>query len=337
MNSRDRVIKTLEFQYPDRIPIELWLHGATRLKYGKSLTAILEKYPQDILRIEGPMDSAFYPEEFMVGEYKDLWGSTWMVLQEGMVGEVKNPALNDISEVCEYEMPFETLKKHWDERGGEVDRKIDEGKMNNQFIIGGHLNLFERMQFIRGTENLYLDLALEKENVMIFLNKLVEYYKEYLKYWLKRNIDAIVFFDDWGSQKSLLISPEMWREIFKPSYKELIGIIKEHGKYVFFHSCGYILELYDELIDLGVDAINSQVWCMGIEKVAQKCAGRITLWGELDRQKTLAFGSPQDIFRDAMNMKEKFFVNGGGLIGESLAGKDVPLENIEAMLTCWNK
>jgi len=128
----------------------------------------------------------------------------------------------------------------------------------------------------------------------------------------------------------------MWKNIFKPKYKKLFEVIKKAGKYIFFHSCGYILDLYDEFIELGVDAINSQVWCIGIDKVAQKCAGKITLWGEIDRQRTLAFGTPEDIYREASIMKEKFFINGGGLIGQSLAGKDVSLENIEALLKCWD-
>jgi len=337
VNSRERVIRTLEFKNPDKIPIELWLHTATSLKYGRKLTVILERYPQDIVRITGPTDVSFYPESTMVGEHKDIWGSKWLVLQEGMLGEVKIPAINNISKVSGYEMPYETLKKQWTEKECEIDKKIQQGKSKNQFIVGGEIHLFEKMQSLRGSENLFYDLGLHVGGVKILIDKLVKYYIEYLEnYWFYKDIDAIMFYDDWGSQKSLLISPDMWRKIFKPAYERLFEIVKKAGKYIFFHSCGYILELYDEFIELGVNAINSQVWCMGVENVAQKCAGKITLWGEIDRQKILAFGIPHDIYKAATIMKEKFFLNGGGLIGQSLAGKDVTLENIEALLKCWN-
>ena len=76
---------------------------------------------------------------------------------------------------------------------------------------------------------------------------------------------------------------------------------------------------------------------MGIENVAEKFAGRITFWGEMDRQSLLPFGTPQEICHSAAIMKQKLFVNGGGLIGHSVAGVDVPLENIKAILTCWNR
>jgi len=337
MNSRERVIRTIEFKNPDKIPIELWLHTATNLKYGKKLVNLLDKYPQDILRITGPTDVSFYRNNTIVGEQKDVWGSTWNVLQEGMLGEVRIPAIKNISEVSKYIMPFDILKREWTEKEYEIDEKIQQGKNKNQFLIGGEVHLFEKIQSLRGTENLFYDLALHLKEVRILIDKLVEYYTEYLEnYWLKKEVDAIMFYDDWGSQKSLLISPYMWKDIFKPSYRKLFEIIKKAGKYIFFHSCGHILELYDEFIELGVDAINSQVWCMGLDKVAKKCAGKIILWGEIDRQKILAFGTPRDIYKSAAIMKEKFYVRGGGLIGQSLAGKDVSLENIEALLKCWN-
>jgi uroporphyrinogen decarboxylase len=105
---------------------------------------------------------------------------------------------------------------------------------------------------------------------------------------------------------------------------------------VFFHSCGYIYDFYQDFIELGVDAINSQVHCMGYEKVAAEAAGKITFWGEIDRQQTLFKGTPDDVKREMDKMKSLFHVNGGGLIGHSVAGVDVPLENIEMLLTGWN-
>ena len=122
------------------------------------------------------------------------------------------------------------------------------------------------MQFPRGTENLYYDLGYRDENILLLRDVVVGYFEEYMKFWLEKDVDGIMFFDDWGSQRSLLISPTMWRDIFKPVYKKLIGKIKEKGKYVFFHCDGYIYDFYPEFIDLGVDAVNSQLWCMGVEK-----------------------------------------------------------------------
>jgi uroporphyrinogen decarboxylase len=85
---------------------------------------------------------------------------------------------------------------------------------------------------------------------------------------------------------------------------------------------------------MGISAINSQLWCMGLEK-AEPYAGKITFWGEISRQTTLPNGTPDEIRAAAAMMKERLWKN-GGLIGQSEIGRDVPMQNIDALLTCWN-
>jgi uroporphyrinogen decarboxylase len=99
---------------------------------------------------------------------------------------------------------------------------------------------------------------------------------------------------------------------------------------------GWIYDLYDDFPELGIDAINTQVWCMGIEKVREKLAGKITVWGELNRQSTMPTGTPEDVHNEARLLKDSFAVNGGGFIGLGSVLPDVPFENAEAMFTAWN-
>ena len=337
VNSRERVAAALRFENPDLLPVDMWIHRATQLKYGRDLDALLEKHPLDIVRLFGPTDRNFYPEMSDVGDIRDAWGSTWRILRQGINGEVKVPAIDDVSKVAAYETPLAWLEEEWRRFGDTVDRKIEAGRKKNRFILGGYIEVFQRMQFIRGTENLLYDLGGEPEAAVILRDKVVEYFKIYLRYWLERDVDAIYFSDDFGTQRALLISPRMWREVFRPAYREIMAIIKGSGKFIFYHTCGHVLELYPEFIDLGIDAINSQLHCMGLDEVAAKYAGQITFWGEMDRQGLLPYGTPEEIYRTADEMKRKLFVNGGGLIGHSVAGVDVPLENIEAILTCWNR
>ena len=104
---------------------------------------------------------------------------------------------------------------------------------------------------------------------------------------------------------------------------------------VFFHSDGYILEIIPDLIEAGVDALNAQVWCMGVERLAERFAGRLCFWGELDRQTLLPHGTPAEIHQAARQMMAHLARPSGGLIGQGEAGVDVPLANIEAMLSAW--
>jgi uroporphyrinogen decarboxylase len=337
MNSKERVIKTLEFSNPDRIPVDLWVLPATQLRYGEEFDKLLDKYERDIVQFSGPFDLSFDPRAYQQGSYTDLWGCKWSNLQAGIVGEVKEPIFSgaEIEEINLYVPPIEMFKTMWSDYRPKLDIKINTN--NEKFIIGGWISIFERMQFLRGTENLYCDIAEQNDEFYKIMEYVSSFYKIYLEAWLETDVDGIAFGDDWGSQRVLLISPDMWRQYFKPIYKELFDMIKAKGKYVFFHSDGYIMDIYKEFIEMGVDAINSQLWCMGVENVAEKFAGKITFWGEISRQNILPMGSPDDIRDATEKMKKYLFINGGGLIGQSETGKDVSLENIEALLTSWNR
>ncbi|AEE96534.1 uroporphyrinogen decarboxylase family protein [Mahella australiensis] len=339
MDSKERVIRTLKFKNPDKIPVDLWTLPATYLKYGKAFEDMLSRHERDIVSFDGPFDLSHDQKTYQPGRFTDGWGSEWMVLQAGMVGEVKKAVFagTGAEALRAYAPPVEAFKVQWAEYMPRLDAKIKEARGKGKFIIGGWISLFERMQFLRGPENLYRDLGLQDEEIYIIKDIVMEFFREYLKAWLNADVDAIAFGDDWGSQRALLISPNIWRSFFKPLYKELFDMIKDKGKYIFFHSDGYIMDLCPEFIEMGVSAVNSQLWCMGVENVAERFAGKITFWGEISRQDILPHGTPEDIRKTAEKMKKYLFVNGGGLIGQSEVGKDVPLENIEAVLTCWNE
>ncbi len=329
MTSKERVIKTLTLSNPDRLPIDLWLLPATITKYKEKVTELLNEIDFAGVTIHDP---TFDEKIYQKGSFTDAWGCGWDNMQEGILGEVKNPPLADDNAISTYKTP----KGLWSR---DCFRDVDDDlkKKQDKFIIVGAMNIFERMQFLRGVENLYMDIAEENSAFYQIRDMLVDYYINFLDYLLEYDIDAVSLFDDWGSQRSLLISPDSWRRLFKPVYKEVIDKIKAKGKYVFFHSDGYILDIYPEFIDLGVNAVNSQIWCMGVEKVAEKYAGKITFWGELSRQDTIPYGTIEDVKNSIAVMKKNLFVNGGGLIGQFEAGPDAPMENIKAAFYGWNE
>lgn len=337
MTARERVLRTLEFKNPDRLAVDIWALPGTLHRHGPQLDALRRQYPPDFASIPGPLDHGMTPQLFEVGSFTDAWGCGWENLQAGIIGEVKHPPLADDEAINRYTPPTELFLRQWQEMESDIRHKIAEARGRGQFILGGSIIVFERLQYLRGTENLYCDIALESDEFHSLMGFIKDYYKSYLDCWLATDVDAISFSDDWGSQRAMLINPEAWRSLFRPVYKELIERVKAAGKKVFFHSDGYIMELYPELISMGVDAVNSQLWCMDIEEIARRYAGKITFWGEISRQTTLPHGSTEEIRAAAATMKRLLYVNGGGLIGQSEAGPDVPLENIEAVFAVWNE
>ena len=175
------------------------------------------------------------------------------------------------------------------------------------------------MQFIRGSENTLLDIALRPREFFELLHRVHEFYMEKLQLWACTEVDALWFMDDWGSQSSLLISPAAWREIFKPLYKDYIDIAHSHGKKAMMHSDGYTMEIMGDLVELGLDAVNSQLFCMDIEELGRRFKGKITFWGEMDRQYLLPNGSADEIVAAVKRVFKAMYRN-GGIIGQSEFG-----------------
>jgi uroporphyrinogen decarboxylase len=118
-------------------------------------------------------------------------------------------------------------------------------------------------------------------------------------------------------------------------YADYCSILHSAGKHVFFHSDGNISEIYPDLIEIGIDALNSQLFAMDIEELGRKYKGRITFWGEIDRQYVLPFGSVEDVKSTVRRVRRAFDDGKGGVIAQCEWGNDVTKENIEAVFAAW--
>jgi len=326
----------LNFEGVDRLAKDIWILPAARIQHGGALEELVAAYDSDIAQMCAPFDHAYTPEYYQVGKYMDPWGSEWTNIQEGIIGEVKNPVFDEYEKMKGYISPKKQFIQEFDANRENLEKQIKVQRGRDKFVIGGWISLFERFQYLRGTEDLYCDIALEEDEMFDMFELTMDFMRTYVSKWLEMDIDAVAFGDDWGAQMALLISPASWEKLFKPLYKELIDLIKAAGKKVFFHSDGYIFDLYPQFIELGVDAINSQLWCMGVEKVAKDFAGKITFWGEISRQTTLPDGTEEEILAAGKKMKDLLFLNGGGLIGQGEINRDVPLENVRAFTQAWD-
>ncbi|MGQ9629847.1 MAG: uroporphyrinogen decarboxylase family protein [bacterium] len=334
MTPRERVIRTLKFERPDRVPRELWTLPGIRMFRSRELQEVVDKFPMDFTapKYKYGKGRRCRGQEAMVGEYVDAWGCVWHVAEPGVAGEVKGPPLAEWSALDRYELPWELLKEA---DLSEVNRSCGE---TDRFVkVGTETRPFERMQFLRGTQNLLIDLAYGTKEIYRLRDILHEFFTKEMKMWAKTDVDGVSFSDDWGAQKSLLISPDLWRSFYKPLYKDYCDILHSAGKFVFFHSDGYIEPIYPDLIEVGVDAVNSQLFCMDIEGLARKYKGKITFWGEIDRQNVLPFGTPDDV-RAAVRRVRKALDDGrGGVIAQCEWGINNPKENIEAVFDEWSR
>ncbi len=344
MTSRERVYRALEFKSPDRAPRHLWrLMGWAEMFAADELETMLKEFPEDFTGCPEPVLAPGDRSRGVRGKdrkWVDEWGCEWEAAEFGAIGEVKRPPLADWSELDSLTPPWEILRRaDWDavNRAQEVNLAGE-----CKFMLTGTpvrpfttVRPFERMQFLRGSENIYIDLGYGTPQVRRLRDMVHEFYLEELRGWAKTDCDGIAFMDDWGSQTSLLISPEMWRELFKPLYKDYCDLIHAAGKKVFFHCDGYIFDIYEDLIEIGIDAINSQLFCMDIEEIGRRFRGRITFWGEIDRQRVLPFGSVEDVHKAVGRVRRALDDGAGGLVAQCEWGSHNPSENIRAVFEAW--
>ncbi len=331
MTGQERVKAAITFSKPDRIPRDLWALPYISLFRKRELEEVLSKYPPDIARPELTPGAGEDTQMLMKpGTYMDAWGSVWQVGEPGIIGEVKQPALGDWKRLASFHPPWDQIRN---KDFSHVNRLCER---SDKFMLSAVCaRPFERLQFLRGTENLFMDLAYDTREVRKLIEIVHNYYVKDVTAWAMSNVDAVFLMDDWGTNRSLLIAPEMWRAIFKPLYKDYCDIIHNAGKFVFFHSDGNIEAIYGDLIEVGVNAINSQLFCMDIDGLARKYKGRVTFWGEIDRQHVMPFGTRADV-REAVHRVRRALDDGmGGVIAQCEWGKDNSLENVEMVFKTW--
>jgi len=333
MTGRERVTRALEFQRPDRAPRDLWALGADTIPgRQEQLDELVQRVGIDFAGppVRGRTSRRSRGVPGRVGKHTDEWGSTWHVGQLGVLGEVKEPVLADWKALDEFEPPWELIETT---DLSEVDGWYEATDRFTNLFFG--VRPFERLQFLRGTENLLVDLATGAPELERLLRMLHEFFLRDIELWRHHKLDAIVFMDDWGAQDALLISPKLWREMFKPLYRAYCDAIHEQGKYAFFHSDGKIEAIYPDLIEVGVDAVNSQLFCMDIEKLGRLYKGKITFWGELDRQHLLPFGTPEEVKEGVRRVRRALDDGEGGVIAQCEWGVRDPVENILAVFEAW--
>lgn len=337
MTSRELVKATLEFRNTEgRTPRHLWALPWAWIYDKEKFDQVNNKYewdigvPQTVYKKASP---AAFGDMCAKGESADDWGCLFTNHQDGIVGEVKKPIVPP-----EDEEWADTSAVHFPEEWltFDVDVVNKSCKENDVFMLSGACpRPFEQLQFIRGTENLFIDLMLLPQGLLDFMGKMHEFYCRVLTKWAQTDIDGLQFMDDWGTQTSLLISPDLWRKLFKPMYKDYVDIAHSHGKKIFMHSDGFTKEILPDLIEIGVDAINTQIFCMSPEMLAE-FKGKITFWGEICRQNILPYGTTEDVENAVKRVYDNLWDN-GGCIAQCEYGPGAKAENVDAVFAAWDK
>ncbi|MHB9132742.1 MAG: uroporphyrinogen decarboxylase family protein [Armatimonadota bacterium] len=341
MNSRERVLRAITFQQPDRIPLGYFATPAALVEYGEPLMELLRRHPGDffetdkVFRVPERDTANYRPDGSYCKRVTDAWGMEWVTFREGFFGEVKGHPLEDWAYLKDYRLPEVPNSSP----EGRKKAKEDMAQAKEQFIGWGGPGMFvEIIQGLRGVENFLIDVALDSEELYELADLMLErYHLPSIELALEAGADVIGLSDDWGSQQALLINPEAWRRIFKPRYKRMIDLAHEGGALVWMHSCGHIIEIIPDWIELGLDVINPQLGCMDMGALQRLCDHKLCIYADWDRQQILPHGTPAEIRQYTKDVTNLFASPDGGLMFSAAISPEIPFENIAAVLEAFEE
>jgi len=214
----------------------------------------------------------------------------------------------------------------------EVAHKLE--KYGDQFrFFGIGFSLYERAWTLRGLQTLLMDFYDNPHFVHELFNSIADYNIAQIQEILKYDIDAVLFGDDWGQQHRLQMGPKLWHEFIYPVLKRMYRVVTGAGKKVFIHSYGDVDELFDDLVAIGLNCFNPfQPEVMDVATLMPQYRGRLAFYGGLSTQKTLPYGTVEDVRQETQKLLE-LGKNGGYIFSPAHdVPKDVPVENMLAFI-----
>jgi uroporphyrinogen decarboxylase len=258
---------------------------------------------------------------------RDVFGVIWDRSIDQDIGDVQGCVLPEPA-LKGYQFPDPLDPRFF----ADIPAKIEAyGDRFRVFRLG--FSLYERAWTLRGWENLMIDFHAHPGFVHELLHTIADYDIAQINKALEYDIDALYLGDDWGMQRGLQMGPKVWHEFIYPVLGRMYSVVRDAGKYVMIHSCGDVDELFDDLIDIGLNCFNPfQPEVMDVESLVGRYRGKLAFHGGLSTQRTLPYGSPEDVRRETERLLE--LGREGGYIfapAHDVEG-DVPLENMLAFI-----
>jgi uroporphyrinogen decarboxylase len=258
---------------------------------------------------------------------QDIFGVVWDRSIDKDIGNVVGCILSDPT-LQHYTFPDPLDRRFFVEIPDRIARYGDRFRV---FQIG--FSLYERAWTLRGMQNLLMDFYDHPDFVHNLLESIADYNIAQIREALKYEIDAVYFGDDWGQQRGLQMGPRLWHQFIYPVLKRMYTVVHDAGKYVFIHSCGDVDELFEDLIGIGLNCFNPfQPEVMEVESLMERYRGRLAFHGGLSTQRTLPFGTVEDVRIETKRLL-KMGSRGGYIFAPAhdVEG-DVPLENMLAFI-----
>lgn len=309
-----------------RVPVlfNFWLNPDAFGDQSQAVRDIISRYPEDILTV-----SLRIPEVFTAPA--DDPSYRWSFADK----PDDTRALDSISAIQDWETQLDPLLNDFpspDYPGLIPECPPDDGR----YRLGcWWYFFFERLWSLRSMEDALTDFYLNPDAIHTLFRRLTDFYKRMIsRAHDELRLDGVFTSDDLGTQTSTFFSPDVFDEFFAPYYKEVIDHIHSLGMHFWLHACGNIESLIPRLIDLGVDVLHPiQKYTMDEGHIARTYGDRIAIWAGFDVQRTIPYGSAEDVRAEVRYLMDTYARPDGRFMltfGNGIT-PDTPLDSLRAV------
>jgi uroporphyrinogen decarboxylase len=328
VTNRERVLASLSHRQPDRIPYNI--------RFTEPARAAMAAYYGDP-DFESKLGNCLHVlDTEPAGAWREVREGIW----EDQFGVEWDRTIDrDIGNVCNVRVTRDTLDDFHFPDPDDPSRFVDHARLiagnpNEFHVTNLGFSLFERAWTLAGMETFLMAMVDDKEFAHALLDRILEYNLRIIEKACALPIDAMMFGDDWGQQRGLLMGYRTWREFLAPVLKRMFRAVTEAGKTVFIHSCGKVDELFADLIDSGLDVFNPfQPEVIDVDEAKRRYGDRLSFYGGISTQKTLPYGSTRDVKEEVRRLLDRIGKNGGYIAAPAHdVPRDAKPENIAAMV-----
>jgi len=335
MTGRERVRAAMRYEPVDKAPLQYHYGPVGFYEHGEALNTLYERHTGDFqpfVRCEIPKPP---PEDFEAdGSYhafrRDDWGTLWEYRIFGVAGlPVEYPANNE-TEMERY-IPPDTAEP--DDATLARERAATAAHKERYYALHGGGSLFERLKSLCPDEEVLINMALESSAFSGLADRVAFNSRRHVELAVARGADGISFGDDYGAERGMLISPEMWRRFIKPRLKVIFQPAVDAGLNIVFHSCGQIWPILEDLREVGATAVWPQLPAYDMGELAARCRSlKLAVAIHTDRANTMTFGTPGDVRELVKREYDAFRMWEGGSWFYVEADNDFPYANLEALV-----
>jgi len=359
MDARQRVSLALSHEEPDRVPIDCWatseIYDRLLAHFGFSTREeLLQHFDVDFRYVPGPKYIGPEPAVRADGSVEDHWGVPRVRVEVGS-GEKKGAyrdvlqfPLRDAKSLAEIEDYPKWPSPDWFDYDC-VREQVAEARNTGKVVIfmGDRMNRCAQLKpamYLRGVDQILMDFVMNPDIAEYLFRRIAEFYLEYARRTFEAaggGIDIFMTGDDFGTQNGLFVSPEMWRDFLRPGFRAFIELGKKYGCKVAHHSCGSIKPIIPDMIECGLDILNPvqpDVHDMDRRELKRLFGDRLSFHGSISIQRTLPFGTPEDIRAEVRERFETLGPSGGFIFCTAHnIQADTPVENVVALFEAYRE